>query len=586
MAALTQLTKKAQKWNWSPEAAEAFRDIKNCLVSAPILTCPNFEYPFTIQTDGSQVGLGAVLTQTVNGEEKVIAYASRTLTAQEQKYTTTEIECLAVVFAVESFRPYVEGAEFSVITDHHSLLWLYDLTQLEDWPDGHCDYKIIILIYSIEKLSEELSRAPLRISAVNITIQDHDRWYTKMIQNIHNTSDKYPRWRTDGETIYKLIDTTELDYDSGNEWKKVVPKTLRKQILEENHDMPSAGHLGIFKTTIHIASQFYWPNMTADVIRYVRKCNVCLAHKADQNAPAGKLGHRIPIRAGQILSTDLMGPFPLSSRRNRFLLVVVDNFTKFVLMYPLTQATGTKIVRLLEDHVFTVFGVPQYLIADNGPQYVGKEVQKFLEKYNCKLLKTPYYHAQANPTERANRVIKTMISSYIQGNHRKWDENLPQLGFALRTAVHETTEYTPAYLMFGRELYISGKQYREMYNKKVFNPLAPLNYELLSEHLRSLPGIFHDVQTKLDKAYAKAANRYNLRRREFQLEPGQTVWKKNYVFSDAANYFSAKLAPKCTKCRVLSKLSDNVYKLQSFENDTYLGNWHVKDIKLNCTDDE
>lgn len=124
---LTQLTKKNYPFVWDNAAEKAFLDIKQCLISAPILTCPDFSRPFVIQTDASQVGLGCVLSQEFSEGEQVIAYASRTLTAQETKYSTTELECLTVVFAVEKFRPYIEGVHFTIITDHHSLKWLHNL---------------------------------------------------------------------------------------------------------------------------------------------------------------------------------------------------------------------------------------------------------------------------------------------------------------------------------------------------------------------------------------------------------------------------------------------------------------------------
>jgi hypothetical protein len=91
-------------------ALKSFRTIKEVLVSAPVLASPDFSLPFTIQCDASNYGLGAALTQFQSGQEKVIAYASRTLTKPERNYSVGEKECLAVIIAIEKFRPYVEGA--------------------------------------------------------------------------------------------------------------------------------------------------------------------------------------------------------------------------------------------------------------------------------------------------------------------------------------------------------------------------------------------------------------------------------------------------------------------------------------------
>ena len=124
---LTRLTKKSQSWEWGEEQIRAVDLIKKHLVSPPTLACPNFELPFTLQTDASSVGLGAVLTQVIDGFERVIAYASRSLSEAEKKYTVTEQECLAVIWAIRKCRCYLEGYSFTVITDHSSLRWLHNL---------------------------------------------------------------------------------------------------------------------------------------------------------------------------------------------------------------------------------------------------------------------------------------------------------------------------------------------------------------------------------------------------------------------------------------------------------------------------
>jgi len=118
---LTRLMKKGKRWEWGDEQVRAFEQIREHSVTAPTLAYPNFELPFTLQTDASSVGLGAVLTQTIEGEERVIAFASRALTDPEKRYSVTEQECLAVIWAIQKFRPYLEGYKFTMITDHSSL---------------------------------------------------------------------------------------------------------------------------------------------------------------------------------------------------------------------------------------------------------------------------------------------------------------------------------------------------------------------------------------------------------------------------------------------------------------------------------
>ena len=124
---LTQLTKLNVAYVWREAEQEAFEQIKALIASAPVLHRPSFEHQFVIQTDASDTGLGAVLTQTIDGEERVLCFASRMLTAAERNYSVTERECLAVLWAIRKFHAYVEGYHFKVITDHSSLKWLCNL---------------------------------------------------------------------------------------------------------------------------------------------------------------------------------------------------------------------------------------------------------------------------------------------------------------------------------------------------------------------------------------------------------------------------------------------------------------------------
>jgi hypothetical protein len=125
---LNRLLKKNTPYIWDEDQQRAFERLKTCLTTPPILAYPNFRKPFILYTDASTFALGAILSQ--EGEDKkehVIAYASRTLNKHERNYGITELECLAVIWAVKHFHHYLHGQRFTVITDHAALRYLMNI---------------------------------------------------------------------------------------------------------------------------------------------------------------------------------------------------------------------------------------------------------------------------------------------------------------------------------------------------------------------------------------------------------------------------------------------------------------------------
>lgn len=119
---LTLLLKKGVPFVWTSVTAQAFQLLKEALVATPVLAIPDFTKPFTLETDASDVGLGAVLMQ----EGHPLAYLSKSLCAKNQALSTYEKECMAILLAVEKWRPYLQTVPFTIKTDHKSLLYLTD----------------------------------------------------------------------------------------------------------------------------------------------------------------------------------------------------------------------------------------------------------------------------------------------------------------------------------------------------------------------------------------------------------------------------------------------------------------------------
>jgi len=145
---LHRLTEQGRVFKWTDECDIAFAELKLRLCSSPILTFSDFSLPFILDTDASQSGIGVVLSQEQSGEEKVIAFASRTLTKAERRYSVTRKELLAVVTYIHHFRQFLLGRQFTLRTDHGSLQWIQTLKepegQLARWLERLQEYNFVI----------------------------------------------------------------------------------------------------------------------------------------------------------------------------------------------------------------------------------------------------------------------------------------------------------------------------------------------------------------------------------------------------------------------------------------------------------
>lgn len=577
-APLTNMLKKSRnKFEWSETAAEAFESIKKVLTSEPILANPIYDEPFIIQTDASNLGVGAVLLQGCGESERVISYFSRKLSSAEQKYQTTERECLAVINAIDKFRPYIEGVKFTVVTDHASLQWLQNLRdpagRLGRWAlrlQAH-DFVLVHRKGSLMVVPDALSRA---IDAIDVSlfVNSDDPWYNALLKHVQTKPEKYQQFRVENGLLYKYCERGKKSLGYSLSWRMVVPESERLRVLRESHDEPVSGHGGFFKTLDRVRRKYFWPDMHSEIRRYVAKCEVCKASKhtnVQQRAPMGE--YREATRAWQMLYTDFIGPLPRSRSGFSYIFVVVDAYTKFVHLTSLRQATSKAVIKVLRDEIFYVHGVPQVVVCDNGKQFVSGDFKKFLEGFDVKLWLISRYHPQANAAEAANKTIGTTIRAYTkEGNHQDWDKYLKQISCAMNTATHSSTKMSPYFINYGQNMILSGKEYAA----------PPLDSDIDLNRDERFREIRKTVGRKLRAAYEKGKYQYDLKSREVVYEPGSTVWKRNFVLSDASKGISAKLSPKYVKCLIKAKVGSSSYELTDF-NGKSLGVFSSRHLKAN-----
>ena len=590
-APLTMLLKKKQRWQWGKAQDRAFQKLKKALVTYPIVHCPDYDYPFFVATDASDVGIGGYLYQMVNNEERVIAYCSRVLNPAERNYSVTERECLAVLYSLNIFRSYLEGLKFTVYTDHASLVWLQKLDKptgrLARWILRLSQFDCVILHRkgSLMNVPDALSRAPYNTEQVSLNCIEFisaqkdfsstkDKAYEALRKKILEFPDAYPAFKVAENIIFKLV----RDLTSGQQkWKIYVPEDFRDELVSNMHSHPMSGHLGVKKTLARVAADHYWPNMSTDVEYVVTSCSECQRFKPSNRTPAGEMQGFIPrMRPLTAYSMDLVGPLPTSTKGNKYILTVLDLCSKYLIAIPLRAATAKHVTAALRKDVICIYGVPQLLVSDNGTQFKCKLFKEVCERHKIRHNFIVPYTPRSNNVERYHATIKNSLAIYAQEDHRTWDKYLPYVVFALNTSKSETTGFTPASLVFGRE----PNNLFNLADDLAKGPVGEFDPELYLEELTEKSAkAMRKALTKIRKTKFAQSQKYNLRRRQITFTPGDFVWRKNYPQSSKIDFVAAKLAPKYLGPFVVAGMeSPTRVKLNSVSG-ADAGIWHLDQIK-------
>lgn len=571
---LQMLLKGDAKFFWGKEQIKSFDHLKQALTSNPVLGLYDENAPTELHSDASGYGIGAVLVQFQEGKEKVIGYASRTLNKAEQNYSTTERECLAAIWAINKFRPYLFGKHFTIVTDHHSLCWLSGLKdpsgRLARWALRLQEYDVTIVYKSGHKHkdADSLSRNPLpndtlsfeaSIAVVSFSDlqeeQSRDPEITKLVQAQRNGQGTAKNFKIINGVLYKK------DFDpTGKNWLPVIPKCWRKDIIQSFHDEPTAGHLGFSRTYDRIRKRFYWSGLYRSVQRYVRHCRECQRRKSLPLQPPGQLMPIPPAVAPfHRIGVDLLGRFPKTNRNNKWIVVCTDYLSRYAITKALPTAEASEVSKFLVEEIVLKHGAPRIIITDRGQVFQSKLVSDINRLCNITHRMTTAYHPQTNGlTERFNKTLADMLSMYVDVDQKNWDDILPFVTFAYNTAKQETTGFTPFFLIHGREaettldtmfpIHLEDTGYTDNYISQLINK---------AEESRNLARI------RTLKAQEKDRLRYDSKHRIVFYEPGDLVW----IFTPIRKVgLSEKLLKRYFgPYQVLRRLSDVTYEVADFD---------------------
>ena len=576
-AALTDLLQtKSKTIQWNEHAETAFCAIKELLISSPILGSPDFNREFTIQTDASDVAVAGVLTQDLDGGERVIAYYSHKLTTPQKNYHAAEKEALAAILSIDAFRGYIEGYHFTLITDSSALTHILNTKWKVGSRCSRWSLNLQQFDMTVKHRKGKENVVPDALSRSVTVVEDSvlSSWYGSTMKKIQSHPDDFVDFKVENGRMYKFISVPDCPFDQRFEWKVIPTADEIPRILQQCHD--DCFHPGQDKTLARIRQRFYWPKMATQIRAYVRQCATCKEVKAASVPLHPEMGNiRVATRPWQIISADFIGPLPRSRRGNQHILVIVDYFSKWVLIHPMKSVSSSSLCSVLRDQWFLRNSVPEILITDNGSSFLSKDFKELLNRFEITHWLNSRYHSQANPVERVNRTINAAIRTYVREDQRLWDTRLPEIEMILNTSVHSSTGFTPYFVTHGHEFSEAGTDHKRTRHDEA---LTPDQQE--EKRKANFERIFQLVSRNLQKAHETSRHHYNLRHQKFakSFREGQTVYRRNMKLSNAGENYNAKYGRQYLPCRVKRKVGTSSYELEDFRGKS-LGIWPAAHIK-------
>lgn len=469
---LARLTRKGVPFKWTEEQDRAFNQLKQDLANAETLGYfdPKAEETRII-ADASPVGLGAVLVQTQKGTKRAIYYASRSLTDTEKRYSQTEKEALALVWACERFHQYVYGIEFILETDHRPLQVIYGKrskpsARIERWVLRLQSYHFTVEYKpGHQNLADSLSRLLPKVQSEKKTRNVAEEYICFIANSAVPNKMKLEEVEIESEKDTELSALRQAIKDNNfsscsNSFKMlrnelavvgdlvvrgtrlVIPASLRNRVIDLGHE----GHQGIVKTKERLRTKVWWPGIDKDVEKRVRSCHQCQI-VGERSVPEPMTRTKFPEGPWEDLAVDILGPLPTGES----ILVCVDYYSRYYEVKVMKSTNSTKVIEAL-DNFFTTHGLPKSVRTDNGPQFVSAEFENFLKTNGIEHRHTTPLWPQANgEVERQNRTLLKNIK-IAHSEKKNWRQELNTFLIAYRTTPHCTTGVSPAELMFKRQL--------------------------------------------------------------------------------------------------------------------------------------
>lgn len=453
---LTDLLKKQVVFVWTSEHQAAFEALKAALVSAPVLALPDFSGTFVIETDASDLGVGAVLMQ----DGHPLAFLSKSLGPRNRGLSTYEKECLAILLAVDHWRSYLQFGEFIIRTDQRSLIHLDDQRLVTSWQQRALT-KLLGLSYRLvykkgleNKAADALSRCRsnevYQLSTVSSCVPswleevqkgyDSDISTSQLLAKVLLSPSQFPSYSLKNGILYYM----RLIWLGAN-------SELQLKIMSAFHCSAVGGHSGIQVTYSRVRRLFAWSGLKQAVRQFVSNCSICKQAKAERVRYPGLLQPLpVPEHAWVTVSLDFIEGLP-SLAGFDCILVVVDKFSKYAhFLASVHPFTAFDVALAYLNNVYKLHGLPHHIISDRDRIFTSALWTELFQLTNTRLKLSTAYHPQTDgQTERVNQCLETFLRCFVHACPKKWFRWWALAEFWYNTAYHSALERSPFEVLYG-----------------------------------------------------------------------------------------------------------------------------------------
>ena len=476
LAPLYKLLQKKSKWQWESEQQKAFDKAKQSLTSDCLLVHYDPDKELVLACDASPYGIGAVLSHKMeDGQDKPIAFTSRTLATAERHYSQLDKESLTIIFGVKKFHQYLCSRHFTILSDHKPLQYLFKESspmpamasaRIQRWALSLAayDYKIVYKPGSTHANTDMLSRLPLPQTPSEIRIPGETILLMDMLQSTPVSAQQIKHW-TDCDPIMSAVRSFVLKgwpdkmtdpkpeeikpyvnrkpelsiHDGCLMWgnRVVVPPPGRTKLLEQLHDC----HPGMSRMKNLARSYVWWPSIDQNIEDTVKTCVPC--QRARHLPPPAPLQPwEWPGRPWARLHLDYAGPL-----LGHMFLILVDAHSKWMEVKAVKTATSTITIEHLRN-MFATHGLPEMLVTDNASYFTSQEFQDFAKLNGIRHVTSAPYHPASNGL--AERAVQTVKEFLKKPSSDSLQIKLSRFLLQYQITPHSTTGTTPAELLLGR----------------------------------------------------------------------------------------------------------------------------------------